>query len=46
MRVTGVLSNDVLNVRSGLGTGNPVVGALANGDSVRLLGCGAPVSTG
>lgn len=39
MRVTGVASNDVLNVRSGPGTGNPIMGALANGDSVRVLGC-------
>ena len=39
MRVTGVPTNDVLNVRSGPGTGNSIVGALANGDSVRMLGC-------
>lgn len=39
MRVTGVASDDVLNVRSGPGTGNRIVGALANGDSVRSLGC-------
>jgi hypothetical protein len=39
MRVTGVASDDVLNVRSGPGTGNRIVGALANGDSVRILGC-------
>ncbi len=39
VRVTGVAANDVLNVRSGPGTGNPVVGALANGDSVRMLRC-------
>ncbi len=39
VRVTGVPANDVLNVRSGPGTGNPIVGALANGDNVRMLGC-------
>ncbi len=39
MRVTGVPTNDVLNVRNGPGTGNRIVGALANGDSVRMLGC-------
>lgn len=39
MRVMGVPANDVLNVRSGPGTGNRIVGALANGDSVRMLGC-------
>ena len=39
MRVTGVAANDVLNVRSGPGTDNGIVGALANGDSVRMLGC-------
>ncbi len=38
-RVTGVPTNDVLNVRSGPGTGNRIVGALANGDNVRMLGC-------
>ena len=37
--VTGVPANDVLNVRSGPGTGNRIVGALANGDTVRMLGC-------
>jgi uncharacterized protein YraI len=39
VRVTGVPANDVLNVRSGPGTGNRIVGALANGDNVRMLGC-------
>ncbi len=39
VRVTGVPANDVLNVRSGPGTGNRLVGALANGDNVRMLGC-------
>jgi uncharacterized protein YraI len=41
MRVTGVGRDDVLNVRSGPGTGNRIVGALANGDRVRILGCEA-----
>jgi uncharacterized protein YraI len=39
VQVTGVASNDVLNVRSGPGTGNRVIGALGNGDRVRRLGC-------
>ncbi|MBF9032423.1 SH3 domain-containing protein [Rhodobacterales bacterium HKCCE3408] len=39
VRVAGVPVNDVLNVRSGPGTGNNVVGALANGDMVRMLSC-------
>ena len=39
VRVTGVPANDVLNARSGPGTDNRIVGALANGDSVRMLGC-------
>lgn len=39
VRVAGVPANDVLNVRSGPGTGNRIVGALANGDNVRMLGC-------
>jgi hypothetical protein len=39
--VTGVPASDVLNVRSGPGTGNSIVGALANGDIVRVLGCEA-----
>jgi len=37
--VSNVPANDTLNVRSGPGTENPVVGALANGDRVRNLGC-------
>lgn len=37
--VTGVPANDILNVRSGPGTGNRIVGALANGDRVRELRC-------
>ncbi|THD82434.1 SH3 domain-containing protein [Aliigemmobacter aestuarii] len=41
-RVTGVSAGDVLNVRSGPGTGYRIVGALANGDRVRLLRCEAP----
>lgn len=39
VEVSGVPSNNVLNVRSGPGTGNQVVGALANGDEVRELEC-------
>ena len=39
VEVTGVAANDVLNVRSGPGTGYRVVGALGNGDRVRNLGC-------
>lgn len=38
-RVTGVPGNDILNVRSGPSTRNDIVGALANGDRVRNLGC-------
>ncbi len=38
-RVTGVPAADVLNVRSGPGSNNPIVGALGNGDTVRMLGC-------
>ncbi|MVA98368.1 SH3 domain-containing protein [Nitratireductor sp. CAU 1489] len=38
-RVANVPANDTLNVRSAPGTGNPVVGELANGDRVRNLGC-------
>ncbi|MFZ7093876.1 SH3 domain-containing protein, partial [Primorskyibacter sp. 2E233] len=37
--VTGVASNDVLNVRGGPGTKYKIVGALANGDQVRKLRC-------
>jgi len=37
--VSDVPANDTLNVRSGPGTGNRVVGELANGDTVRNLGC-------
>jgi uncharacterized protein len=39
VRVTGVASNDVLNVRSGPGPNYRVVGALGNGDRVRRLNC-------
>ncbi|MEJ2310302.1 MAG: SH3 domain-containing protein [Gammaproteobacteria bacterium] len=39
VQVRGVPSNDVLNVRSGPGTGHRIVGALGNGDSVRELRC-------
>lgn len=38
-QVTGVPADDVLNVRGGPGVGNPIVGALCNGDKVRKLGC-------
>jgi hypothetical protein len=38
-RVTGLAGGDLLNVRSGPGTNNPVVGQLGNGDRVRRLGC-------
>lgn len=38
-RVTGVASNDVLNVRSGPGTNYRAIGALSNGTRVRNLGC-------
>ena len=37
--VVGVPSNDILNVRSGPSTNHRIVGALANGDQVRNLGC-------
>ncbi len=37
--VTGVPANDTLNVRAAPGTGNEVVGELANGDRVANLGC-------
>lgn len=39
LRVTGVPRNDLLNVRSGPSARNAIVGALANGDRVRNLGC-------
>lgn len=39
VQVTGVASNDVLNVRSRPSSKARIVGALANGDSVRNLGC-------
>lgn len=39
VRVTGLASNDVLNVRGGPGTGFGIVGVLANGDRVRSLRC-------
>jgi uncharacterized protein YgiM (DUF1202 family) len=39
VRVRGVSSNDVLNVRSGPGTNHHIVGALGNGDRVRELRC-------
>lgn len=37
--VTNVPANDMLNVRAGPGTGNEIVGELANGDVARNLGC-------
>lgn len=39
VQVKGVPANDVLNVRSGPGTGYRIVGALGNGSQVRKLGC-------
>ncbi|MGG7644789.1 SH3 domain-containing protein [Rhodovulum sp. YNF3179] len=39
VQVTGLRGGDTLNVRSGPGTGNAIVGALTNGTSVRNLGC-------
>lgn len=39
VEVTGVPADDVLNVRSGPGTGNSITGALGNGSQVRILGC-------
>lgn len=39
LTVTGVASNDVLNVRSGPSTHHGIVGALSNGSAVRNLGC-------
>lgn len=41
LRVTGVPSNDILNVRRGPSARSAIVGALANGDRVRNLGCRA-----
>lgn len=45
VQVTGLRGGDMLNVRSGPGTGNRVVGALTNGTSVRNLGCRMKGST-
>lgn len=39
VQVTGLRGGDTLNVRSGPGTSNRIVGALSNGTSVRNLGC-------
>jgi len=39
VQIAGVPANDVLNVRSGPGTGYRIVGALGNGSRVRNLGC-------
>jgi uncharacterized protein YraI len=38
-QVANLTAGDTLNVRSGPGTRNPVVGQLANGDRVRNRGC-------
>ncbi|WP_236638249.1 SH3 domain-containing protein [Mangrovicoccus ximenensis] len=37
--VTGVPAGDILNVRSGPGTGHGITGALGNGSQVRVLDC-------
>ena len=37
--VTGLTAGDLLNVRSGPGTGNAIIGKLGNGDRVQRLGC-------
>ncbi|MCT8329364.1 SH3 domain-containing protein [Albidovulum sediminis] len=42
VRVTGLSAGDVLNVRSGPGTGFRIIGALANGDRVKRLRCENP----
>ena len=39
MRVTGVSSGDLLNVRSGPGTSHGIVGKIGNGDQVRTINC-------
>ncbi len=39
MRVTGVSSGDLLNVRSGPSTNYRIIGKLGNGDRVRRLNC-------
>ena len=39
LRVTGVSSGDLLNVRNGPGTNYRIVGKLGNGDRVRRLNC-------
>jgi uncharacterized protein YgiM (DUF1202 family) len=39
VHVTGIPANDVLNVRSGPGTNDRIVGALGTGSQVRNLGC-------
>lgn len=38
-QVQGLSGGDTLNVRSGPSTGNPVVGTVRNGDSLRNFGC-------
>ncbi len=39
VQVTGIRGTDVLNVRGGPGTDFRIIGALANGDNVRKIGC-------
>ena len=39
VQVTGLRGGDRLNVRSGPGTNNRIIGSLSNGTSVRQLGC-------
>lgn len=39
-QVTGIGGRDYLNVRSGPGTGHPIVARLSDGDVLRNLGCG------
>ena len=39
MESLGLSANDTLNVRSGAGTSNSVIGKLSNGDTARNLGC-------
>ncbi len=45
VQVTGLRAGDTLNVRSGPGTNNRIVGALSNGTFVRNLGCRMQSST-
>lgn len=43
--ITGLTAGDTLNVRTGPGTGNAVIGTLGNGDRVRNGGCDMNGST-